>query len=178
MRKLFLFIVTCLIFFVAPFGFAKNKDINTINLYDAPHAGAKVVAKINPSHRLIPIFRQKGWIKVGNPINGNIGWVNKKEYHQALNKLIKQQNKISSTYVQVTSNNGKETITAYENGKKLNKMQAKKLYKKMRHQQQLERRHFHRMWKRWHRYFNQNMFDMNNEMLPMQPMIVVVNEKK
>ena len=52
--------------------FAKN-----INLYDQPKADAKVVGKIDTDAGIIPIFTPKDstWIKVGNPTNGDVGWI-------------------------------------------------------------------------------------------------------
>lgn len=50
---------------------------NDINLYDQPTAGSKVVGTIDISTGIIPIYTPKGsdWIKIGDPRNGNVGWV-------------------------------------------------------------------------------------------------------
>lgn len=48
-----------------------------INLYDQPTTNAKVVATVDPAVGIIPIFSPKNgdWIKIGDPRNGNVGWV-------------------------------------------------------------------------------------------------------
>jgi len=48
-----------------------------ITLYDQPSDTAKAVGKIDTEAGFVPIFTQKDgkWAKVGNPDNGNTGWV-------------------------------------------------------------------------------------------------------
>lgn len=48
-----------------------------INLYDQPRADAKAIGKVDPAVGIIPIFssQDKMWMKVGDPRNGNVGWV-------------------------------------------------------------------------------------------------------
>jgi hypothetical protein len=56
----------------APLAFAK-----TINLYADPNNTAKVVGTIESSNTMVPIFSDKTgiWMKVGDPKNGNVGWI-------------------------------------------------------------------------------------------------------
>jgi hypothetical protein len=58
-----------------------NAFARPITLYDAPKAGAKSVGTIDSSKPLVPIFTSKDgdWMKVGNPDNGNVGWVKASE---------------------------------------------------------------------------------------------------
>ena len=48
-----------------------------LSLYEQPNDKAKVVGTINTETGFVPIFTQKDgkWVKVGNPENGNTGWV-------------------------------------------------------------------------------------------------------
>ena len=48
-----------------------------INLYDQPTQAAKIVGTIDPATGIIPIYTPKGseWVKIGDPSNGNVGWV-------------------------------------------------------------------------------------------------------
>lgn len=71
-RNLFGFIAIFCISAATSFCFAKN-----INLYDQPKSDAKVVGSVDPELGIIPIFtpKNKDWIKVGDPRNGNVGWV-------------------------------------------------------------------------------------------------------
>lgn len=48
---------------------------SVIPLQAEPIKGSRVIAKIDLSKGAIPIYRQKNWIKVGDPTNGNVGWI-------------------------------------------------------------------------------------------------------
>lgn len=56
---------------------SSNALAKTIKLYDQPKADAKVVATLNTESGFISIFKQKDgtWMKIGDPTNGNVGWV-------------------------------------------------------------------------------------------------------
>ncbi len=58
----------------------------TIDLYDQPTKEAKVIGKINTESGIVPIFKQKDgkWIKVGDPLNGNTGWIQSTEMESAI----------------------------------------------------------------------------------------------
>lgn len=113
--------------------------IPLIKLYAEPKAGARVLTQFNPQQRLIPIFRQKGWIKVGDPKDGKVGWLNRQEYREALTQWYKPN--VQSYFVQTEqSADGKPTVKviAYSNGKKLSDSDAQKLYQRMQKQSQRE----------------------------------------
>lgn len=71
--KKYLFLIL-LIFFQT----ALAKDIN---LYEQPKSDAKIVGSVDSEIGIIPIFTPKDvdWIKVGDPRNGNVGWVKKSD---------------------------------------------------------------------------------------------------
>ena len=71
-KKIFPLLIAVLPLIFASLCFAK-----TINLYDQPKADAKVIGTVDSDKGIIPIFTPKEgqWIKVGNPSNGNVGWV-------------------------------------------------------------------------------------------------------
>lgn len=60
--------------------FAKN-----LNLYEQPKSDAKIVGTLDPSKGIVPIFTPKGgdWVKIGNPNNGDIGWVKSSDLAQS-----------------------------------------------------------------------------------------------
>ena len=78
-----------------------------INLYDQPKADAKMVGKIDPAIGVIPIFSSTDgrWLKVGDPRNGNVGWIK--------NADLSSENGINTSYTfsQKIMNDGK-TITS------------------------------------------------------------------
>lgn len=57
-----------------------------IPLYDQPNAGAKVVGNIDTSVGVIPIYTPTNseWVKVGDPRNGNVGWLKSADLSKAM----------------------------------------------------------------------------------------------
>jgi len=111
-----------------------------LNLYDAPVENAKILATVEPDHEFIPIFRQGEWIKVGDPSDGKVGWINHQQYRQAVKSWY--QPSIQTVYI--TGNKDKSgkpqiNIVAYSNGKKLEGKEAEALYKQIRVEQQQQR---------------------------------------
>ena len=48
-----------------------------LSLYQNPDSKSNVIATVKEGQAIIPIFTQGEWIKVGDPTNGNVGWVSK-----------------------------------------------------------------------------------------------------
>lgn len=57
---------------------AGNIAAKPLKLYDQPKADAKVVGSIESSNGVVPIYtpEHSDWMKVGDPKNGNVGWIN------------------------------------------------------------------------------------------------------
>lgn len=51
---------------------------HALDLYEQPNNKSKVIATISKGQPLIPIYFQNDWVKVADPSNGNVGWVNRK----------------------------------------------------------------------------------------------------
>ena len=60
---------------------------STLSLYEQPSDTAKVIGKIDTEAGFVPIFTQKDgkWSKVGDPVNGNTGWVKTSDLASAAN---------------------------------------------------------------------------------------------
>ena len=74
--------------------------------------------KINVNEHIVPIFQQNGWTKVGNPQNGDVGWVNNDEF---TNKPFanRAQPYFSSTIVtSQTDNNGHTSYRLIQNDRR------------------------------------------------------------
>lgn len=73
-----------------------------INLYDLPNSNAKPVGTIDMSVGVIPIFTSKDgvWVKVGDPRNGNVGWIKANDLNNA------QGNSSVFSYMQRIINDG------------------------------------------------------------------------
>ena len=71
-----LFTITLFLLLGTSTGFAK-----LLALYDQPLENAKIVGKIDSEAGIVPIFTTKAgdWIKVGDPKNGNVGWIKSDE---------------------------------------------------------------------------------------------------
>ncbi len=65
------------IFVLAMFAHSESGFAKTINLYDQPKEDSKIVGNIDLAVGLINIYvpKEGGWVKVGDPRNGNVGWV-------------------------------------------------------------------------------------------------------
>lgn len=190
MKKLFLLLISLLTMFLIVPSFAedsaskaskaKNLTNNPANkqqtanhynngqimVYSAPD-GKQILAKLPANTSLIPIYRQKDWIKVGNPRNGQVGWVNKAQLRQARKAFFRPD--IQTIYIHSDRNkNGKLqlNIVAYKNGEKLSAEQAKRLYEVMRENQLRDMR-------RMTRWMDEQFF----EMAPIfQPVIMMPAE--
>lgn len=151
-------------------GFAADKpaaktaaiEAGKINLYADANESARIIDKFDVSANLIPIFEEKGWIKVGNPKNGEVGWVNKEQCRRVTeayyNPHVKSItiNIVDSDVSKVQPSDTK--IVAYRNDKQLSDKEAKELYKKMQKDQELFERQMDRL-------FNESLKGFPNFML-------------
>ncbi len=151
-----------------------------IKLYDEPNNSAKVLGSLNINQRLVPIFQKDGWIKVGNPTDGTVGWINKDEYQQAIDAAIHQN--VQTIYIEQIDKNGKKPqITVYQNGKKLTGDQAQAIYTNIKKQQQEMQKNMQIFQQRMNSWMNQQMQVMNTPMLAfpampvLQPVVIVEN---
>ncbi|MCB1828339.1 MAG: hypothetical protein KDH94_07915 [Coxiellaceae bacterium] len=143
MKKLLLLVIA---FFLTTTTFAAAKD--QILLYNTPK-GDKVLDRLPGNAALIPIYQKKDWVKVGDPRNGHVGWVNKKQVREARNAFFRPN--IQTVYIHSDeSKNGKPqlNIVAYRNGKKLSQAEAKRMYEQMRKNQIAELKRMRHM-TRW-----------------------------
>lgn len=147
--------------------------ITMIKLYESEE-GKKVLADVSPATHLIEIYRKGEWIKVGNSDNGNVGWVNKKQYQEAMSEFNKPD--IQTVFISKSMNAEKKpqiNIIAYKNGKPVSKEDADKLYKHFKEQEDAQNKQWEafnrQMMKQWHGhvyrlfyqdpFFNVPMFD-------------------
>jgi hypothetical protein len=78
MKKIVLTILFSVALFSSSLVFAKM-----INLYEQPQADSKVVATVDSNAGIVPIYSppKSEWIKVGDPHNGNVGWMKSSEFN-------------------------------------------------------------------------------------------------
>lgn len=123
-----------------PITTAQNQDQNTeVLLYEEPNTN-KVIQKLSPDifeNELIPIYKKGDWIKVGISSNGQVGWINTRQYDEARENYYRPD--IQTVFIQKKSDEkGKPSvnIVAYKNGKPLSQPEAAKLYQKLRDDQE------------------------------------------
>lgn len=87
----------------------------TINLYQDPKTNAPVVGQIDPAKGIMPIFTPQGstWVKVADPSNGNVGWIQQKDLNLPSGTSMSIQQKTVDA-------NGKESNLLMQMGKPLN----------------------------------------------------------
>lgn len=158
-----------------------KKELDTVKLYQEASDTSNVLATINLEQRLVPFYKKGDWIKVGDPSNGQVGWINKEQYRNAMNNIVKQS--VQTIYIeQNDENNGKPQITVYQNGQKVTGKQADEIYKQVQKQQENMQAHFMMMQKSMNNWMNQQMQMLNSPMtefsnLPvLQPIIIVENK--
>jgi len=127
-----------------------------INLYQEANAKSHVVGKVSPQSNLVMIMRKGQWVKVGDRSNGQVGWINRKQYISAREKWMRPD--IQQVYVNVEKDpkTGKMVynVVAYKNGKKLSEEKAQQLYQKLRLQQQKEWKNSRRIQRQMQKVFD------------------------
>lgn len=118
---------------------------DTVNLYATPN-GKHVTARVPITASLVPIYRQHGWVKVGNRQDGTVGWISLKQYHRQRAAYFKPD--VQTIFINRSVQDGKPTVSmvAYKDGKKLTDKEASALYEKMAKSQQREQRAMRHYW--------------------------------
>ncbi len=119
---------------LAAFLFTSVSFAKDINLYEQPKDDAKVMGTIDPSKGIVPIYTPKegGWVKVGSPQNGNVGWVKSAELGAA------GSTSTGFSFSQQVENTGagpKSYVFKFGIPASLSKEQSEALYKQIQEQQ-------------------------------------------
>lgn len=151
---------------------ATNANV-MIKLYAAPDTKSNVLASLDVSQQLIPIFQKDGWIKVGSPTDGAVGWINKQQYQTAVNSAWHQS--VQTVYVQQVQQQGKAPeLTVYQNGQKLTGDQAKAVVANMQKQQQQMQKSMVAFQQHMNAWMNQPLLTFPVMAMP-QPVIIIEN---
>ena len=151
MRNVLIIGFMAMLCLISPFGFAKakvNTTPTTVALYAEPSPHAKVITQIDPRDFFVRIYEKDAWMKIGNPRNGQVGWVSKSDYKAVLENLFKP--KVDFTTFTLTAKAmpdaaGKYVVDAYKNGKKLSQKEAQALFNKMQSQSETMQENFTRL---------------------------------
>lgn len=129
-------------------------------LYSGPNKKKKIQS-LPVWSRLVVILRKGNWVKVGNPQDGTVGWVNIPEWRQAQQQAIHLVTDTESFSI----NKQGDKLVVYKDGKKLANKEAQQFYQRWQSQQvkqQRQMRHYFRDFDRmmyWDMRHMQDMFE-------------------
>jgi hypothetical protein len=116
--------------------FSPLTQAKVLNLYDQPKSDSKVVATLESSGGMVPIFTPKNsdWMKVGDPQNGNVGWIKLEDLSNDSGLLATQ---FSMTQKTVNTKTGPKTVqfVTFSTPKTLNAVQSQTLAKEIQTRQ-------------------------------------------
>lgn len=153
LHSLFIGLITI---FSASGAFAKP-----INLYEQPKADAKLVGTVETNSGIILIFTPKNsdWIKVGDPRNGNVGWIKQSD--------LKGTTEFSFSQRFVTTGSAPSNYQVFQYGtpKSLTPEEANAMAKRIQENQAAMQKAI------------QNMFNNINQSMPVIMPVIFVPEK-
>lgn len=123
----------------------------SVSIYAEPQTKSKIITTIAQGHSLIPVFEQKDWVKVANPDNGDIGWVQKTIFDQNTRTVGTVNNNANVREYLITNKDkdgkaqGTYRIITYSNTKPLDEQQAQALFNRIKEQQRRMQESFNRM---------------------------------
>ncbi|MCD6046141.1 MAG: hypothetical protein K0R48_1304 [Gammaproteobacteria bacterium] len=135
----------------------KKEDSIKINLY-AEDNDKKVIDTLPPTARLIKIYQKGNWIKVGNPKDGTVGWINEKQYQEMLAQL--NQFTVQEIFISRMADGNshpKNKLIVYQNGKPVSEKEANEIYKNLKKQLEEQQKYWDK--------FKQDMIASQNQML-------------
>jgi hypothetical protein len=151
----------------------------SINLYDQPKTDSKIVGSIDASSSMVPIFTTPtgDWIKIGDPKNGNVGWVKVSELGTNAGPFATG---LSITQHTITTKEGPKTYQTIQFGvpQVMTSEQAQAFAKKMQERQVEIQQYTQKMMKDFFNDMN-SMFQTNQANFPVfVPMIVLPQPQK
>src|SRR5437762_10466083 len=111
--------------------FTQLSFAKTINMYEQPKKGSKIISTIDTKAGIINIFtpEESLWTKVADPRNGNVGWIEIKE--------LNDPNTVVSYNVTTTENGGNSSsVVQFGNTGPQTKEQLQNTIKALQQRQQ------------------------------------------
>lgn len=99
-----------------------------VPLYQNNSLHSKIVSHIALDAPIVPIYEKGDWLKVGNTNNGQVGWVNLKQY-QAMQQKVMHTTVKSITVTRIQHHGQPASLVVYENGQRVKGEKAQKLYR-------------------------------------------------
>lgn len=171
--RLFKYLLTlCLFTLISTFSlYAHAKGIS---LYDNPGKDAKVIGKIDITAGVVPIISSQdgSWMKVGDPRNGNVGWIKSSD-------TTGENGNVSITFSQRTmgndSNGSPQTyqVIQYNNSNNLNQKDAQKVMQQIQMQQESMRNAVQQMLNEMNNIYNMDWRTFNNGNPVIMPIVIL-----
>ena len=137
----------------------------TIALYEQPKAESKTIGSIDTTQGVVSIFTSKDgqWVKVGDPVNGNTGWVKSSDLGNG-----------QFTFNMMKLDNGNQSyqVIQYGNGKPLTAAEMEAASKKMQLHEEAIQKDMQRMMQDMF----VNMHDWGHFPMVLPVMVVPVKE--
>ena len=124
---------------------------SSLTIYEKPDTASKAVASIDSDKQLIPIIYtdKKDWIKIANPKNGDVGWI---EINKFKGPLVSTQVDGSSVKQEIIINKEDKNkkpifyrIVQYSGSDQLDSKEAEKIIKDMEQHRKKMRQDFQKM---------------------------------
>lgn len=161
---------------------SSKEEPDKITLYASDNE-KQTIRTLPPTAPLIEIYKKNGWIKVGDPKDGTVGWINQKQYQKTMDHFNTPN--IQEIFVSRSRDeNGKPEIrvVAYQNGAPVSDEKARAIYEKVKKQQELQEqywRDFNKDITHWQKtMLNKFYHDEFLNQLIWMPAPIVVAEKE
>lgn len=157
----------------------------TIYLRESPIEKAKVIASMKAGEQLMPIIytQKRDWVKVANPINGDVGWAKVDELKGPL-IILKTNGSKTQQQIIINKNNKDKpqvySIIQYSGPRELKPEEAKKVVQEMEKRHKKMEESMQKMQEQLQKNISEMFkdFDSNFYTFPViQPIIVVPNSQ-
>ena len=112
----------------APQSTTLNNTLPSVVLYATPKMKSNIIERVSPQHQFVTIFDNGQWVKVGNPYNGNVGWLNKAQYLKAYSHFTAAQSSAANYAAPIMAGHIPSIqVVAFQNGRALSALQTAQL---------------------------------------------------
>lgn len=153
-------------------GDSVEKKAELIHLYESNN-DKKIMRTLSPTTPLVKIYREGDWVKVGNRQDGTVGWINLKQYHQAMDAFY--QPDVQEIFITRSVNKDDKPqvkVVAYNNGQPVSEKEAKALYRDIQQQQKWQEQLWHQFRHDMLRWQHMMWQTFNDDLWLMPPMRV------
>ncbi len=174
MKRLLLGSLTTALFFgMSGMAWASSAP-TALNLHEQPNAQSKIVETLSSSSPLIPIYQKDGWSKVGNPTNGETGWIesNQLPNNAPITQVIHTKDGVKTVTkgeVKTPNGNGHYEVIQYQS--QLSPEKSKEMQQHLMAQFQQQQVAFQKQQEAMNAMFNEAFANMNASFTASAPAV-------